>query len=86
MNKRLWGGRFQEAALPLLEEYGNSIQFDYQLAEQDLQGSIAHARMLGNCKIISTEESTLLIQGLEQLRASCALGSSPSPLAMKIST
>lgn len=64
MKEKPWGGRFTKSGSAELEAYWNSIPFDWKLYPQDIRGSIAHARMLGVCGIISTEESKQLIDGL----------------------
>lgn len=61
---KLWGGRFQKATDALVEEFTSSISFDKRLYKQDIQGSIAHAKMLGKCGIISQEDVTQIIEGL----------------------
>ena len=67
MAQKLWGGGFSETANSELEEFWNSIRFDWRLAEVDIAGSIAHARMLGECGIISKEDSASLIKGLQNV-------------------
>lgn len=64
---KLWGGRFTEDTNALVENYTASISFDARLAEMDIQGSIAHARMLGQCGIVTSEESQQLVVGLSSL-------------------
>ena len=44
-----------------------SLSFDIRLAPYDIQGSIAHARMLSKCKIISSREAQRIIKGLEAI-------------------
>lgn len=66
--RKLWGGRFEEATEPLIELLNNSLPFDARLWPQDIQGSIAHATMLGATSIITLEESRQIIAGLESLR------------------
>src|SRR3989338_1300354 len=46
MNKKLWGGRFTKRTDPRVERYTSSIGGDYRLARHDVEGSIAHAKML----------------------------------------
>jgi argininosuccinate lyase len=65
--KNLWSGRFSKSAGAKLQEYWNSISFDAQLAVYDIQGSIAHASMLGKCNIISPKESSEIISGLKSI-------------------
>jgi argininosuccinate lyase len=50
------------------------VHFDRKLAQQDLDGSIAHARMLGRQGIVAKEESEKLVEGLEQIRRELAEG------------
>lgn len=62
---KLWGGRFKNKTHPLVERFTSSIGYDYKLAEYDVLGSIAHARMLGKCKIIPITDSAKIIKGLK---------------------
>ena len=43
---KLWGGRFTESTDELVERFTASVSFDYRLYHYDIEGSIAHARML----------------------------------------
>ena len=61
----MWGGRFGATPAEAFEQLNASISFDVRLAPYDIRGSIAHARMLGEQRIVSEEESGELIQGLE---------------------
>jgi argininosuccinate lyase len=61
----LWGGRFGASPAEAFERLNASIPFDFRLAPYDIEGSIAHARMLGTQGIVSPEESAALITGLE---------------------
>jgi argininosuccinate lyase len=70
-NKKLWGGAFIESASQELDEFWGSIKFDFRLAEYDIQGSIAHATMLGDTSIISKDEQKKLITGLQELLKDC---------------
>jgi argininosuccinate lyase len=63
--KFLWGGRFGDSPAAAFEGLNASIPFDVRLAPHDIRGSIAHARMLGACGIVSGEESEELVRGLE---------------------
>ncbi|MDR2902361.1 MAG: argininosuccinate lyase, partial [Lactobacillales bacterium] len=70
MNKKtstIWGGRFSEKTADLMEKINASIDFDQKLYQQDIMGSIAHAEMLGDQKIITKEESKAIIGGLKQI-------------------
>lgn len=66
--QKLWGGRFSASADSFAEEFGASISFDKRLAPFDIQGSIAHATMLGATGIISKEESDAIVAGLVKVR------------------
>ncbi len=57
---KLWGGRFQKSTDHMVDDFNSSIRFDQRLYRQDIKGSIAHAKMLGACNIISIEESQLI--------------------------
>ncbi len=71
---KLWGGRFQKSTDKLVEDFHSSISFDQRLYRQDIQGSIAHARMLGKCGIIAEAEALAVISGLEQVLADIEAG------------
>ena len=64
---KLWAGRFKENASQLLDEYNASLPFDYQLADFDVQGSLAHVRMLGKCNILSASEVETIGAGLRKV-------------------
>ncbi|OOS07382.1 argininosuccinate lyase [Moraxella cuniculi DSM 21768] len=70
----MWGGRFSEATDGFVAEFTASVNFDKRMAKQDIQGSIAHATMLGRCGIITSEESDLIISGLKQVQAEIDAG------------
>ena len=67
-DKKNWSGRFNEPVSELVERYTASINFDQRLAEYDIQGSLAHAKMLAAQGIISNEDLTAIEQGLHQIR------------------
>ena len=69
-----WSDRFEEGLHPSIERFNASIGFDITLLQQDLDGSVAHARMLGRCELISLQESEQLIEGLETIRREAAAG------------
>ncbi|MEA5475811.1 argininosuccinate lyase [Synechococcus sp. CCY9201] len=69
-----WSDRFEQGLHPAIERFNASIGFDIALLQQDLDGSVAHARMLGRCGVISAEEADQLIEGLEAVRAEAAAG------------
>jgi len=60
-----WAGRFTEETDAFVETFTASIEFDKRLAPHDIQGSIAHATMLGRIGLLSEKECKAIIQGLE---------------------
>ena len=54
---KLWAGRFQKDIDGLVNDFNSSIQFDSRLYREDIEGSIAHATMLGKQGIIPMEEA-----------------------------
>jgi len=71
---KLWGGRFQKETDHLVEDFHSSISFDQRLYQYDIKGSIAHARMLGRCGIITEEEAGAIVRGLEEVLAEIKAG------------
>jgi argininosuccinate lyase len=67
MTSKLWGGRFAEKTDRNVEAFTSSIHFDRLLYFYDIQGSIAHCKMLARQKIISDEEASTLIAGLKRV-------------------
>ncbi len=64
---KTWSGRFNEPVAELVKRYTASVSFDQRLAEFDIQGSIAHSRMLGAQGIISKEDVLAIETGLEEI-------------------
>lgn len=67
MAKKLWGTRFSKKTNALTNKFTSSISFDKRLAEYDILGSIAHARMLGKQGIIPKRDASLIVKGLKSL-------------------
>jgi len=65
--RKLWGGAFGEDSADIVDRFGQSIESDLRFWREDVRGSIAHARMLGQAGIISGAESERLIAGLTQI-------------------
>ncbi len=63
-----WSGRFAEAVDARVERYTASVSFDRRLAEFDIQGSLAHARMLAACGIIGAHDLADIERGLALVR------------------
>lgn len=65
---KLWGGRFTEPTDAFVEAFTASVDFDQRLYRQDIAGSIAHATMLTHIGLLSEDEKTRIIEGLETIR------------------
>jgi argininosuccinate lyase len=65
----MWGGRFEGGPAKIMEEFTPSIGFDNRLAEQDLAGSRAHARMLATQGIIEKADLDAILKGLDAVEA-----------------
>ncbi|MBO5165688.1 MAG: argininosuccinate lyase [Lachnospiraceae bacterium] len=65
---QLWGGRFTKATDQKVFDFNASIGFDKNLFTQDVEGSIAHAVMLGKQGIITAEEKDAIVKGLAGIR------------------
>lgn len=68
-SNKMWGGRFENKPSQIMQEINESISFDQKLYQQDIQGSIAHAKMLAKQKIISDSELEQIISGLNQIKS-----------------
>ena len=64
----LWDGRFEKGMDELVMEFNASIGFDQRMYNEDIDGSIAHVRMLAKCGIMSEEERDKIIAGLNTIR------------------
>ncbi|WP_022668535.1 argininosuccinate lyase [Desulfospira joergensenii] len=68
MSEKLWGGRFSESTDELVEKFNASIDVDKRLYASDIEGSIAHLKMMAKVSIIEEEEARALIQGLGRVK------------------
>jgi argininosuccinate lyase len=66
-SEKLSSARFAEATDAFVEEFTASVNFDKRMAEQDIQGSIAHAHMLCKISILTEDELNAIINGLAQI-------------------
>ena len=71
---RMWGGRFEGETDPRAADFGRSIEVDRALAADDLQGSIAHVHGLARAGVLTAEEGSLLVEGLQALAADVQAG------------
>lgn len=62
-----WGGRFSKGPSELMLRFSESVSFDRLLAEFDIQGSVAQAKMLAHTGIISKRESAQIVAGLSKI-------------------
>lgn len=74
---KAWGGRFQQATDARVEEFTESISFDSRLANADITGSQAHARMLAKIGLLTTTEADQIVTELEDIRSVIARGELP---------
>ena len=65
--KKPWGGRFKQSTARSVEKFTESVSFDYRLAPYDIEGSMAHARMLGKQGIISKADVAKILKGLASI-------------------
>ncbi|HLQ44209.1 MAG TPA: argininosuccinate lyase [Planctomycetaceae bacterium] len=77
MAAKAWGGRFQEATDVRVELFTESISFDHRLADADITGSQAHARMLAKVGLLTPAEAEQIVTELEDVRALIARGELP---------
>lgn len=69
-----WGGRFNEPTEAFVARFTASVDFDQQLAPQDIRGSIAHATMLNSVGVLSDEERQAIETGLRDILADIEAG------------
>lgn len=65
---RLWGGRFTEPTDVFVQRFTASVDFDRRLFQQDIDGSVAHAKMLVKAGILTAAEVSKILDGLESIR------------------
>ena len=68
MAEKLWDGRFSEKTAKVVEAFTASIDVDSRLYPYDIEGSVAHCRMLARTGIIAQNEADVLIRGLNEIR------------------
>jgi argininosuccinate lyase len=69
-----WSGRFDEPVAEIVKRFTSSISFDYRLAEYDIAGSLAHARMLAACNVITAQDLSDIERGMTAIKAEIAAG------------
>ncbi len=76
MTKKVWGGRFRENTNDLVDRFNSSLRFDRRLYAQDIEGSMAHCRMLAKQGIISDEDASSIIGALAEIKRELDRGES----------
>ena len=71
---KVWSGRFAVPIADSVKRYTASVSFDWRLAEFDIQGSLAHARMLAHVGLLSTADQGDIERGLAQILAEIRAG------------
>lgn len=74
MSEKLWGGRFEKSTDEMINDFQASIDFDKRMYREDIQGSMAHAKMLAAQKIISDDDAQKICAGLEKILAKIDAG------------
>ena len=64
---KLWGGRFTEGVNELVNTFNSSISIDSRMYKEDIEGSLAHVKMLGNQGIIPLKDSKKIVEGLKEI-------------------
>ena len=64
---KLWGGRFTERVNELVNTFNSSISIDSRMYKEDIEGSLAHVKMLGNQGIIPLKDSKKIVEGLKEI-------------------
>ena len=72
--QKAWGGVFQEPTDARVEAFSESVSFDRRLADDDIDGSIAHARMLASVGLMTVQEADAVAQALEEIRGEIHAG------------
>ena len=71
---KMWAGRFQKETDAVVNDFNSSVMFDCRMYAEDIQGSIAHATMLGRQGIIPKDDVQKIIEGLQGILADIEAG------------
>lgn len=77
MAEKPWQGRFDQPTNRQVEDYTASIHYDCRLFRFDIEGSIAHCRMLADCQIISHDDANRIVEGLGEILREIERGELP---------
>ena len=64
---KLWGGRFKKGTDKLVNDFNSSINVDHRMFKEDIEGSLAHVKMLGKQKIIPEKSAKKIEEGLKEI-------------------
>jgi argininosuccinate lyase len=70
----MWKGRFHEETAPIVQQFTESVSYDWRLYRVDIQGSVAHAAALAKAGLLSQEERQLIETGLKAIEQEIAEG------------
>ena len=79
----MWGGRFAAGPADIMRKINVSIGFDQRFFREDIAGSIAHAKMLGEQGIVTKEDAAKIVDGLNAVEAAIAQGDFPFDEALE---
>ncbi len=74
MSDKAWGGRFEKELDAIAARFSASVDVDSRLWPQDIEGSIAHVRMLADRNIVSKDDADRIVAGLQSIRESIERG------------
>jgi argininosuccinate lyase len=77
MTQKVWGGRFKENINDAVDAFNSSIGFDNRLYGQDIEGSMAHCRMLAKQRIIKDEDAAKIVEALAEIKREIERGEFP---------
>ncbi|NLL36249.1 MAG: argininosuccinate lyase [Fretibacterium sp.] len=70
----MWKGRFEEEPALMVQQFTQSLDLDWRMAEHDIRGSIAHVRMLAKVGLLQEQEAEKIEEGLRRVRDEIAEG------------
>ncbi|MDY7026303.1 MAG: argininosuccinate lyase [Pseudomonadota bacterium] len=82
-SQKMWGGGFEEGVDEFVQSFTASIDFDQALYKHDIQGSIAHATMLADVGVLTSEEKQQIVDGLNHIKAEIEQGNIEWSIALE---
>lgn len=83
MSDKLWGGRFDKSTDEMINDFQASINFDKRMYREDIEGSVAHAKMLAAQGIISADDADKICAGLQKILADIDAGNFDFSVALE---